>query len=43
VDLSKLSKFQTGITLSIEIDIKYDIKDKEINQKKLKLMRRNFS
>lgn len=42
-DLSKLSKYQTGITVSIEINIKYNIKDKDINLKKWKLMRRNFS
>ena len=42
-DLSKLSKFQTGLNLSIQIDIKYNIKEKDINSKKLKLMRRNFS
>ena len=42
-DLSKLNKYQTGITVSIEINIKYNVKDKDINLKKWKLMRRNFS
>ena len=42
-DLSKLNKYQTGLTISIEINIKYNVKDKDINLKKWKLMRRNFS
>ena len=42
-DLSKLNKYQTGITVSIEININYNIKEKNISLKKLKLMRRNFS
>ena len=46
-DLTKITKFQTNITLSIEVNIKYNIKEKEIEKeispKKLKLMRRNFS
>ena len=42
-DLSKLNKYQTGLTLSIEINIKYNVKDKDVNLKKWKLMRRNFS
>ena len=42
-DLTKITKFKTSITLSIEVNIKYNIKEKEISPKKLKLMRRNFS
>ena len=42
-DLSKINKYEKNITLSIEVDIKYNLKLKEINEKKLKLMRRNFS
>ena len=42
-DLTKINNFNTGINLSIEISIKYNVKEKDINLKKLKLMRRNFS
>lgn len=44
INISKVSKYQAGISLSIEINIKYNnIKEKEINLRKLKLIRRNFS
>ena len=42
-DLSKINKYEKNITLSIEVNIKYNLKLKEINDKKLKLIRRNFS
>ena len=43
-DLSKINKYENNIALLIEINIKYNnIKLKEINAKKLKLIRRNFS
>lgn len=43
IELYKINQFQTGINLTIEVNIKYNVKEKEISQKKLKLMRRNFS
>jgi hypothetical protein len=45
VDLTKLNinKSKIGISLSIEINIKYNVKEKDPNIKKFKLIRRNFS
>ena len=43
IDFSKVNTIKNGITLSIEINIKYNVKIKDSNVKKVKLMRRNFS
>lgn len=45
VDLTKLNinKSKIGISLSVEINIKYNVKEKDPNIKKFKLIRRNFS
>ena len=41
-DITKKNLYQAGINLTIELNIKYDIKEKEINKTKLKF-KRNFS
>jgi hypothetical protein len=42
VDITKKNLYQAGINLTIELNIKYDIKEKEINKTKFKF-KRNFS